>query len=467
MTIAYSTDPGGLFVILGGIACAIRNTNGRRGAVAPSPASAWGASGPAIRDLETEIDNIIGNYSAAQQVYYDGIRTTQGSYASAHDTYISSMVALARKAIVESIQADNPQPDTSDATILAELIRQMEGSSQTVLRCTVGSTVTAGGSNIGNPTVLCSTTGRFGDPLEYVYAETMVAKVTSDDNGNGSGTATSGQEPIGITGGVALTNKFSADWPDGSGASASINIVDPELDDSGGNLLTNSNFETYTVANTPDNWATLVGTNGTSILKSTTNTYASTSACLQFVGDGSELTSIAQTLTNLLPGRVYGVRFYTRVSATPSTGVLKIDLIDGSNAVVADDAGTDNTLTLALTGISTTYTAVSGFFRTPTNMPDSIKIRVRLSTALDNAKTCNIDYGAMALATQLYTAGPYIAAFRGSTDVVFGDRWTLAITNDRAGLFQTFFEQAFSMSTLGLYLPSLASSNTIDDSLIS
>lgn len=465
MSISWDST-GGLFTILGAINCAIRNTNGRRSSVAPASATTWGSGGTGIRALETEIDNIIAAYSTAQQPYYDGIRAAQSSYNSSHDAYISALQALALKAVTEIVQADNPQPSTDPTVILAEVVRQMKAGTQSVLRCAVAQSVTAGSSNVGDPTVICSVTGRYGVPQEYAIAESLVGTITSDHNGAGAGTATAGQEPMTILGSAALTNKFASDWPDGSGANASLNIVDPTLDASGGNLLTNSNFETFTVANTPDSWTVLVGTVGTDILKATTNTYASTSACLQFVG-GSNLTSVAQTLTTLKPATVYGVRFWIRTDVQPAAGVLAIQLVDGTNTVVNDDAGTANTVTNTLSSTTAaTWTAVSGFFRTPTNMPATIKLRVRLSTAMSSGSVVNIDYGAMTPATQLYTAGPYVAAFRGATDVVYGDRWTFAITNDRAGKFQTFFEQAFDMSSKGLILPSLASSNTIDEALI-
>lgn len=473
MTVAWTTDPGGVFLVLGHIAAAIYNANGYRGTGSPAAGTTWTTTGTAIRGLNVAINNIIAGYSTAQQSYWDGVRDSQDTYLSAHDTFITDMVALAKTALVQIVQADNPQPDTADLTIMTELIRQMVGASQTVDACAVGSTVAAGGSNIGNPTVLCSVIGRYGATLEYAMAETLVGKVTSDSKGNGSGTATAGQEPIRFLGAAKLTNKFDANWPDGSGCDATINVVDPELDNSGGNLLTNSNFVTYTVANTPDNWTILVGAAGTNILKQITTTYNSSVASLQIAGQAATLTSIVQTFGTdtegeLLPSTVYAVNLKYYVDVQPVAGVLKIDLVDGSNAVITDDAGTDNTITLTVSGATaTSWLSLSGFFRTPTNMPTTVKLRIRLSTAMTAGSNVFINYLAVTPATQLYVAGPYMAAFRGDTDVVFGDRWTNAVTNDRAGLIQQFFEQAFGMSDLGLILPSnSAGGESIADSLV-
>lgn len=88
-------------------------------------------------------------------------------------------------------------------------------------------------------------------------------------------------------------------WPDGSTASTSINVIDPDVEDTTtGNLLTNSNFETWTVANIPDDWTILVGAAGTDVKKNIAVPYDSSVACLEFDCDGSTLVSIAQTFAD-------------------------------------------------------------------------------------------------------------------------------------------------------------------------
>ena len=473
MTIAWQTDPGGLFLELGHIAAAIYNVQGFRGEGNPASGTTWNSTGTAIRCLETSIDNIVAGYSAAQSQYIDGIRAISDAYIGAHDSFINGLVAKAKSTLVAHVQADNPQPLTDDTTIMKELIRQMVAASQTVDQCAVGATVAAGGSNVGNPTVICSVTSRYGKPLEYIFAETMVGTVLSDSLGNGSSTATAGQEPISIVGGVKLSNNFGVTWPDGSGANATVSIVDPEQDNAGGNKLTNSSFDTFTVTNQPDDWTVLVGTVGTHVLRSTT-TYNSSAASLALAGSAT-LASLAQTFGTdtegtLLPATVYGFNLQYYVDVVPAAGVFKVELVDSTNTVINDDFGTANAITSpALSGATlTTWTSLSGFFRTPTNLPSTVKLRIRVTTAVSTGTNLLIDYAALTPATQVYTAGPYVAAFRGSTDVVYGDRFTFAMTNDRAGLFQQFFEQVWSMSSLGLILPSEGTgSETIADSLVS
>lgn len=473
MTIAW-TGSGGLFTILGRYFNLAGNINGYRGVTAPSVSSAWGSGGAAIHDVETCVDNIVAQHTAAQNAYIDGLRTDEASYITAHDSFMSSLQRRAESTLISIVNADTPLPDSNLQTAMVEMIRQFSGATQSVLRCAVARTVTAGGSNVGVPTVICSVTGRTGNPQEYAIAETMVLKAVTDKNTG----ETAGSEVLKLTGGAKGTNKLATDWPKGSGAAVDVAIVDPELDATS-NLLTNSNFETFTVANTPDNWTVTIGTIGTTVLKSTSNVYASSfgsAACLQIVGNGSQLTELTQafgaaagsgTTAELKPATVYGFNVMLRTSAAPATGILAFSLVDGSGSVISDDATTANTISSDLTALTAaTYTSVSGFFRTPTNLPSTVKLRIKVTTAIETAFSVNIDYMAMCEATQAYAGGPYVAAFRGTTDVVAGDRWTIAITNDRAGAIQTYFEKFFGMSDLGLILPSLASSNTINENLI-
>jgi hypothetical protein len=173
----------------------------------------------------------------------------------------------------------------------------------------------------------------------------------------------------------------------------------------------------------------------------------------------------------LEPNTVYAVNGYIKMDSTPAAGVLAIDLINGSNAVVNDDAGTANTITKDLTSVSTSYVAVNGFFRTPKALPATLKIRVRLSTALTSGRNVYIDHLAMAKATQAYTGadtssgGPYIAIFRGSTEVIKNDKWTVTAVNNYGGLLQTGFWRLFNMPSLGFQLNS-AASGSIADTLV-
>jgi hypothetical protein len=145
--------------------------------------------------------------------------------------------------------------------------------------------------------------------------------------------------------------------------------------------------------------------------------------------------------------------------------VLAVDLVDGSNAVVNDDAGTANTISKALTAVSTAYVTVSGAIRTPSNLPSTLKLRVRLSTALESGKSMYLDDLALVPMVELYTGGPWLAGFRGDTNVLRGDTFAVACTNDGAGVIQTYTEALFGMRNLGLQIPS-SGSNTVNENLV-
>lgn len=461
MAVTFTT----VFTTLGKIGGAYRNINGFRGATAPASAVAWGASGPAIKDTKTAFDDIAARFTSSLQYLTEDLFSERDALRSAVEGSLQSLATRAANYVVEVVNADTPLAAKTIDRALAELISQMDAASESVKAATVSAAVTAGGSNIGDAQLVCGVKGPDGLSREYVVAETITATVTQDRNGG----TDAGSEVLTVTSPAASTSSHAYDWPTGSGLSTTLTVVDPELDaQTTGNLLTNSDFEDFTT-NVPDSWSILVGTAGTSVLKSTSPTFGDGTASLQFVGDDAELTSIAQTLTTLEAATVYAFNAWVRVDVTPANGTLAFELVDGSNAIIADDAGTNNQTTKALTGVSTPWVAVNGFFRTPTNLPSTIKMRVRLSAALEDTRSVYVDYLALTPATELYTGGPYAAVFRGATDVILRDVWTTAIANNmtaNGAVFQNLFQRWFDMRGLGLQLPS-SGAPTQADSLVS
>jgi hypothetical protein len=75
---------------------------------------------------------------------------------------------------------------------------------------------------------------------------------------------------------------------------------------------------------------------------------------------------------------------------------------------------------------------------------------------------------AMTKMSEMYSGGPYISVFTGSTGWKSDDKFTVAIANDRAGQIQEWYNRSFGMAGRGLMLPSnSAGSETIADTLIS
>lgn len=490
MTVAL-VGTGGVLTRIGKIVKALRNYNGLRaetlaigdgsGSGTTDTAAVWGASGPTVIDTKTAYDGIQGQYLSAQQDLISGsysLYSKRDSMRQALTGACSDLQTLAINTVIRMVDDDAVLISKDLPTAMTELIRQMVVSADTIKYNVTSGSVAAASTNTGNPTFLVSLVNTNGARLEYVYPETIECKCTSDA---GLG-ATAGSEPFSVTGEVAVTNPLDWNWPKGSGRSTSLTLVDPTVN-SGTNLLYNSSFEAWggvpqSDANCPTRWTKLVGSLGTSIVKDVTNVYRTGStAAVKFVGDGAELTSISQTFgdstngtsTTLKPDTVYAFNARLYTATHPAAGVLVASLLTSGGTVINDDTGTANTITTTLSGVSdATWTAMSGFFRTPKVFASGYKLAIRLTTAMTNARVITIDDVALTTASSLYTGGPWIAGFRGSTDVVKNDQMNVTIAQDNGGIFQTYFDRLFGMRNMGLQIPSATGGGqTVSESLTS
>jgi hypothetical protein len=281
-----------------------------------------------------------------------------------------------------------------------------------------------------------------------------------------------GKEPFSVLGEVAQFNELDFSWPLGSATALTLFAIsanDQSIPST--NMLKNGNFETFAVANTPDGWVILAGVAGTNIFKSS-SPYAGSFA-LQFTGSGGAAASIAQpfgdsvngTSTSVAPQTLYNFNCWIKVSSVPAAGVLAIELVDGSNAVINDDAGNANAVTKTLSGATTGYLPLKGTLRTPSILPSAVKLRVRLSTDIDSGKSVFVDHLSFTPGQQLYSGGPFLSIHSGAAKTIKGDTYTIAVSNNYGGAFQLVTERFFSMRQLGLALPS-SGSPSISDALV-
>jgi hypothetical protein len=401
----------------------------------------------------------------------------QNAYDSLLVTPIGGLdtgTVTAQRILFETIKADNPAAASSVPAAVAELIRQMVDNSESVSACSIA----VGTSDIGTPVgdgVVVSTKLR-GDGLirQNIIQEdaTLVCELDSY-----SGGATAGQEQFRFTGAEQVAGRLSYDWPGGSGASFPFLAIDAAATASDtGNLLTNSDFETYTVANTPDNWVIESGIAGTQILESTAAPYSGL-ANLRFVGNATAA-AISQTFGDAttgtgptpLPEYNYALSFWAKVNTAPAAGNLRIELTNADNSAILDTSGGSNVFNLNLTTAATTWTNYTATFRFPRSVPAGAKIRVRLSTALSVASSLDLDFGALGAMQTPYPGGPSVAVFAGSTPFARGDGWTVAATNNRnsasyLATWNAFIDRLFQLRENGLQLP-YSGSPTQDDTLI-
>ena len=195
-------------------------------------------------------------------------------------------------------------------------------------------------------------------------------------------------------------------------------------------------------------------------------------AAVYFTSNGSELTTLQQAVA-LSPSTAYAVSLWACCDVVPGAGVITIDLVDGvGGTVLTDEQGASNSITFNASALLTTWQhlktlqASECIFRTPAVLPTVVYLRLRISTAVTNTRKVFFDNFAIAPATEVYAGGPLLAAFAGSTAFAAGDTWSIATTNDRAGLLREWCQRNFDMASLGLLFPS-SGSPTIPDSVVS
>lgn len=376
-------------------------------------------------------------------------------------TPASSLSGLAQTTVVRMVNASVPSINEINNALI-ELIRQMTADGQNVDECTVSASSAALSTNVGDGVVVLSTKRGDGLIQQNIVAEEARMQVTNDSY---TGGATAGQESIVDAGAIQTAALWDYDWPTGAGTTSSGNAVSASVDaTTGNNLLTNSDFEDWSDDAIPElsNWELDVGTWGTDIQRSST-AYAGTYS-LEFVAGATntaiyqEFNTSAGTSVELSPLTSYPVNFWAReVAGTVAAGVLTVELVDDTNAVINDEQGTPNSFTVTLSSLSTSWAAVNGVFRVPGQPPAVMRIQFRISTDLSGDNVL-IDHGAMAAMTAAYPGGYGWKVFSGATPFVTGDGWTVTAANNRAGenygaTFQTLFDRFFGMRSLGLLLP--------------
>ena len=421
--------------------------------------------------LITEVQDIDDEYANDRRDLIDELYTQSALYRSSASTFLADLNTLAENTIIQMVYDDmGLSPQTIEAA-MAELIRQMIASADDVDASVVSVTPAYDSLNNGDGKAAATVTDGFAKLTQYVEPETIALTCTSDSQ---TGGVTEGQETFTAVG-QAATDLLEPEWPDGSGANTEVLVISAEVDN-GINILTNSDFEDFTVANDPDQWALDVGTAGGTIFEAGSPDIYLGEKALRILGNGSQLTRISQVFDNsgsgtggeLLPNTVYAINLVTKVSSAPAAGVLRVSLQDSTDTILQDDAGTNQSFTVDVTAETTAWLQHPTTFRTPRVIPDGCQLVIELTTAITNTHSLYIDDVAMAPATRLYPGGPLVGVFRGAEKWVEGDRITLAVANDAAGAFQQAFERLFGMKAMGLILPyDTGGTETIADSLIS
>ena len=407
-----------------------------------------------------------------------GAWTNINGWASSQSSFLGQLATLAQGILTNQVQLDAVLQSPTPTNCLVELIRQMRASTSTINASSpsVGGQATVLAT--GTPVFVVGLVNTYGDTLQTPYAETIRFNATADQNSG----ATLRQEPFTVTGAAPASSIWAFNWPAGSGGVMNLNLCDSQLNNAGQQLQTlfNGDMETFT-ANYPQDWTITTGVAGTDITAGGSgNAYTGTN-CLELLGDGSTLSTLYEAFNTphsitsgaggtpykILPATRYTVNLFAKSPSAPSAGVLRVALVNGSNTVINSDNGSPCSLTIALTGLTSSYVAYNGTFATPTNLPSSVRLQLSLTTAISSTKIVYIDDVAFTPSQVFYggVQGPTISGFAGATPVVKNDAFTVAISNT-FGLLALWLERFFGLRSLGLQFPATASSPTVADSVV-
>lgn len=446
-----SSGDQGLFNRLGAIGNVLNKANTFRGAYTTGNLPYIAAAAAALFDGANDSIRI-----AALNLMSD-LRNAQSQGGAA----CALAQAAAVKTLVAMFDADSRLPTANTDYALAALLKQMATATTSKVGANTISATLTQTSCTGTGTVVCGTKSPYGQILENILAETIL--LTVDSSGR-----------VVASGASKVADKLSYLWPAGSGGVIQLTPIESATC----GFITNGDFETFTVANTPDGWT--LGTNntpGTTIYSSTSPVFCG-SKCLKFQGTGTQVFHITRTL-DAVPSvhKVYALNCWVRVPAGvvgPNSLVININDSSGS-PTVTDEAGNAASKTLDLTTlVADTWTPVNMLFAPKEPARSAVQIDIYHSAALDSGVPFYIDEISIGLATQLDSSNPggtpFLAAFQGGADFVEHDGgpgtvFKMVIANNRSGLWQLLFDKLFDMSSKGLILPT-SGTTTISEGLI-
>lgn len=204
----------------------------------------------------------------------------------------------------------------------------------------------------------------------------------------------------------------------------------------------------------------------------TPQVFAGSFSC-QFLSNGAELTEIRQLIPagSLAPLTAYGVNLWACLDNATGAGAYAIDLFDGS-AVINDAQGNANSISFTAANLTVNFQSLQAIqandcvFRTPAVLPPLVYLRIRVTAPVTNARSTFFDNVGMTRATEIYSGGPVLALFSGSTGWSQTDTITVTTTNNRAGVVREWCERNFGMAALGLKFPT-SGAPTIPDNVVS
>lgn len=426
--------------------------------------------------ITTDLANINDEYTDNPELVA-GLNIELTAFINGNLALMESIRSAIVSTIIEMVHEDVSLPQKTLPNAMAELIEQMQDNTESINGSTVSASVSAISGSVGTGQCIVSLLSRYDKTLENVRGdsrgERLILTCTADAQVGG----TAGRETFSVLGGAATAGRYTQAWPTGSGIAASIGVSDPSIDagsSPGYNVLTNSDMEDWT-SNVPRQWTIVVGSAST--IQQSADEFRGVSSML-IIGTGAELTKIKQSFASgtgtrgrLKPKTRYSLGFWIKRGASAiAAGVARVSVQDGLGAVLnaADATRVDAAESVTVSGLTTSWEFRSVEFVTPEVLPSGLQVVIELTTAMTNTREIYIDDLYCTEMIQLGEAGaPFVLLIPGATPFIFGDRFSVAITNNDEGRFVRELDRFLAMYESGLLFPSnTAGSETILDSLI-
>lgn len=409
---------------------------------------------------------IEGDYTSVNTDLDEGLTTQKLSALASLDGWNAYLGDLAGQVIVAEVRNDKKLPDSSLINCLHEWVRQMlvAGDSFNVSLCTIG-TITAVGSPTSATKWVTSSKDGTGVAQDLIVPDSYLLTITADDLRGGT-TYTEGYSIVGKEQDRLPTDYL---YPIGYGINTTKNIINPATD----SIALNADFNSFTVSNVPDDW-TLV-----SPAAAGTNVFRVADDCrdgangfsLRILSTATGTVKLRQ-LVSLDPNTVYGVHFKVKPvangSATASATSVTLRLVNAAGTVIADDAGTNNTLSSSAHSVVTIGSGWNNgygtVFITPKTVPTEVYLELLQTT--DNAGADDyIDHICLTPLTPLYAGGPYQEGFSATVRAANDDSWTWAITLTTGAIGDYIvrgLDRFLDLKGLGVRLPTNASPTQAD-----
>lgn len=432
--------------------------------------------------LVTELNDIIGQYSAADMHMLGNLPSSRQDYIEQAGGIVADISIAMEKTLVEMAYADavtgttDTMVDKTTLEALKFLVRQMTTAGSTLEATTITNSTSASGSNTGTGAIAISLQpSRFLSSTltqwPNVRTETLVLTCTQDAQ---NGAIPKYTEEFTVRGQPTFDN-LDYRFPAGSGTYGTLRSVTSAISSGSRyeNVLTNSGFETYNTS-VPDYWAITSGVAGVTVDVISAAAYTG-SYGLAFVGDGLTLHKVTQVLKTstdtqgaLTPDRPYVLSMWCKQNGTVIAGSanIRVSLQDGSGNILNSGAFYASTDAGLLSASTWTNVKVALQLTTKHSWTSEAKVVIDLTGAINAKSRVYIDEVVLAEMKQFQAGGPALAMISGSTPWIMNDQWYATLTNNGEGEVHKEMDRFFKLYDYGLAFPVTTAAATVADTVI-